>query len=259
MKGRPDHILSIKKATQVIEALDTHGSLGTRELSGILGMSKSTIHRIISTLKDTGWIVENPSTRKVQLGFKLFALGNNVVNRMGFRNILHKHMEELAEKTGENVNLGMLVMGTVVHVDKVESALPIKVDATVGSATTSYNTALGKVLLAEKSDKEIIDLFQGYQFQKTAKNTITSLEYLISEIHRVREQEFAEDNEEFADGMKCYAVAIGSFDGQTRYALSTSFLRYIYLEEPQKEKLLLDSLLRTKKELIKLNFKVSSH
>ena len=259
MKGKPDQILSIKKAIQVIEALDTHGSLGTRELSGVLGLGKSTIHRILTTLKDTGWIVENPSTRKVQLSFKLFAIGHNVVKRMGYRNILHKYMKELAEKTGENVNLGMLLKEIVVHVDKVESALPIKVDATVGSATTSYNTALGKVLLSEKRDQDIFDLFKNYQFKKTAKNTITSLEDLVRDIRHVREQGFAKDDEEFADGMKCYAVAIGSFEGQTRYALSISFLSYRYFEESEKESLLLDLLLKTKREIIKLDSDTSSN
>jgi len=238
-------IQSVLKAVQIMEILDRNGSMGIREIAKSLDLGKSTVHRIISALKYAGWVVENPSTGKAELSYRLFSIGSNVIKRVNTRDLFHRHMETLSKTTGETVNLGVFFEGKIFHIDKVESQSPIKVDATVGTPTTSYNTALGKIFLASKNNDEIQQLYSGYKFIRTAKNTILSIESLLQEIEKIRNQGFAFDDEEFADSLQCFAVPISNHKGQVEYALSISFPKYRYENQPEKIQELLDHLITT--------------
>ncbi len=249
MDSSMELIQSVLKALQIMEELDRHGALGIREIAQTLGMGKSSVHRMVSTLKHAGWVVENKHTGKNELSYKLFSLGSNVVKRMSHRDFFHREMEKLGQITGENINLGTLFRGEVFHIDKVESTSPIKVDASLGTPTSAYNTALGKVLLAQMPEEEVRQLFRNYTFVKTGKNTILSLERLLEELEQVRIQGYARDNEEYAESMICYAVPVRNSDGKAEHALSVAFPKYRYEEKPQKMQMILEELIKTGRTL----------
>jgi DNA-binding IclR family transcriptional regulator len=249
MDANTELIQSVLRALQIMEELDRQGALGIREIAHSLNMGKSSVHRIISTLKHAGWVVENKNIGKSELSYKLFSLGSNVAKRMSHREFFHGEMEKLGKITGENINLGILFRGEVLHIDKVESTSPIKVDASLGTPTSAYNTALGKVLLAALPEEQVRELFRDYTFVKTGKNTILSLEKLLEELEQVRIQGYARDNEEYADSMICYAVPIRNHEGRVEHALSVAFPKYRYEEKPQEMQRILEELIRTGRNL----------
>ncbi|MDO9509423.1 MAG: IclR family transcriptional regulator [Thermovirgaceae bacterium] len=242
MERDTELVQSVLKAVLIMERLDSQGAMGTREIAQVLGLGKSSAHRIVKTLKHAGWVVENSSNGKNELSWKLFSVGSKIAERMSDRELFHNTMEKLAEETGESVNLGILFRGEVLHIDKVESKAPIKADASLGGLASAYNTALGKVLLAGLSEDQVVDLYGGYEFVKTARNTILSLESLIAELRGVRDKGYACDNEEFADGLVCYAVPVRNRRGQMSRALSVSFPKYRCENRPEKIDHILESL-----------------
>ena len=248
MDSSTELIQSILKAVRIMEELDRSGALGIREIAHSLDLGKSSVHRIVSTLKHAGWIVGNEKNGKNELSYKLFSIGSNVVKRISHRDFFHKKMEQLCDSTGENVNLGLLFRGEVFHIDKVESKSPIKVDVGLGTPTSAYNTALGKVLLAEMSGLEVTELFKDYRFVKTGKNTILSLPELLHELERVRTQGYACDNEEYAENMICYAVPVKN-RSKSEYALSVSFPKYRYENKPEEMEKILKELIATGRAL----------
>jgi IclR family KDG regulon transcriptional repressor len=252
MEERNMLVQTVTKAVQIMEMLDDKGAMRMRESAKSLDISKSSVHRIVMTLKHSGWIIENPSTGKIELSYKLFSIGCNVVKRFPQREIIHQHMEELSNATGENVNLGVLFEGRIFHIDKVESNSPIRVDASLGTPTTSYNTALGKVLLAEKSDEEVIEILKDVVFIKTGVNTIMSLPALLKNLEVVRKQGYACDDEEFAEDMICFAVPIRTSEGKATKALSVSFPKYRYENRSEGKERILKLLIKTGERLSKL-------
>jgi IclR family transcriptional regulator, KDG regulon repressor len=233
MERDTELVQSVLKAVLIMERLDSQGAMGTREIAQALGLGKSSAHRIVKTLKYAGWVAENPLNGKNELSWKLFSVGSNIAGRISDRDLIHNTMEKLAIETGENVNLGILFGGEVLHIDKVESKAPIKADASLGGVASAYNTALGKMLLAGLSEDQLVELYSGYKFVKTARNTILSLESLMSELMDVRAKGYACDNEEFADGLICFAVPVRDRQGQMASALSVSFPKYRCEKRPK--------------------------
>lgn len=241
---------SLMKGIQVVEILDEKGPMGISDISKALKIGKSTAQRLIYTLKHLGWVEEEEKRRKYILGYKLFSIGQNVIRRSNDRDLIHREIELLAKSTGENINVGILHQDQVILIDQVESDFPIKVDARkIGTPATAYNSGLGKVFLANKPEEWLKDIFKGYAFHKTAQNTISNLSDLMPELKKVREQGYACDNEEYVDGMICYAVPINNHRGEIPYAISFSYLKYRYTDKPEEVKKMLDALIQAGKRI----------
>jgi IclR family KDG regulon transcriptional repressor len=249
MERDTELVESVLKAVSIMEKLDSQGAMGTREIAQALGLGKSSAHRIVRTLKHAGWVTENPLNGKNELSWKLFSVGSNIAGRISDRDLIHNTMEELAAETGENVNLGILIGGEVLHIDKVESKAPIKADASLGGIASAYNTALGKVLLSGLSEDQLVEIYGGYKFVKTARNTILSLESLVAELRDVRAQGYSCDNEEFVDGLICFAVPVRDRQGGMSRALSVSFPKYRCENRPEMMDDILESLKKAGEKL----------
>lgn len=241
---------SVIKALQVVEVLDENGPIGIRDISKKLDIGKSTAQRLVYTLKQFGWIVEEEKSRKYMLSYRLFSIGNNVARRSSDRDMIHREIKLLAESTGENVNVGILYRDQVILIDQVESDFPIKVDARkIGTPATAYNSGLGKVFMAYQPEDFIVEQFREYPFRKTARNTIMNLSDLLADLKKVREQGYACDNEEYVDGMICYAVPIRNKQGEIPYAASISYLKYRYTDNAEGVQIILNALIETGKRL----------
>ncbi len=55
------------KAFAVLEALGAHGPIGISALSQRLGMSKTTVHRFLQTLKTLGFVAQEDETERYRL------------------------------------------------------------------------------------------------------------------------------------------------------------------------------------------------
>ncbi len=159
-EGKSNSVKSVMKAFLIMEELDKSGELSIGELSERLLMDKATVHRLVTTIKDAGYVNQNQNSKKYSNSLKLLAMGNRVMDKTGIRHISRPYMEELAEKTGETINLGVRVENKIIYIDKLESSSTIKVGLGIGTSVPSYCSGLGKAILAFTSDEqkeEILD------------------------------------------------------------------------------------------------------
>lgn len=234
MAKRSSMVQSLIKALDILELLDKKGEMGISEISESLGQEKSTVHRLISTLKFKGYVIQNPSNQKYSNSFKLFEMGNNVVEELGLRRQAQPFMEELAEKSHEAVNLAILDGRYMLYIDKIESSETIKVDLNIGKRLPSYCTGLGKAMLAYIPEERLEELFKGEKFTKFTKNTVSSLAELKEQLKRIRERGYSIDNEEYVAGLVCVAAPVMSFRGEVVAALSIAVPKY-RLDEGKKD------------------------
>lgn len=226
MQKRSNLVQSVIRALEILELLDVEKELGISEISDMLGLEKSTVHRLISTLKHKGYVMQNSSNYKYSNSFKLFEMGNNVVERLGLRRQAQPYMEELAEKSHETVNLAIMDGKDIIYIDKIESPETIKVDLNVGKRLPSYCTGLGKAMLAFMPEGKVVDLLREETLIPYTKNTITDMEALINELRKIREQGYSIDNEEYVEGLVCVASPIRNYRGEAVAAMSIALPKY---------------------------------
>lgn len=227
-------VQSIERAFAIIELLDARGELGIADISRLLFLERSTVHRIVSTVKSLGYINQNPLNHKYSNSFKFFEIGNDVVKRLGLRQQASPYLRELSEKTHEAVNLAILDGDKVLYIDKIESQSTIKVDLSVGKRFPAYCTGLGKILLAWLPESKVLEIVGPSPFRRYTENTVTTIEDLLIQLREIRDQEISWDNEEYVEGLFCIAAPVRGNSGDVVAALSVALPKFLYAGESQK-------------------------
>jgi IclR family KDG regulon transcriptional repressor len=206
-------VQAVNHCLQLIEALaGNEGSRGITELSGELGLAKSTIYKLLQTLLRRGYAVQDPATGRYRLGLKFLELGGVVQGSLSIRSIAHPHLQALMEATTETVQLGILEGDEAIYADKIDCARTIRMYSRVGRRSPLHCTALGKVLLAHQPETRIREVL-GPRLERYTPKTITTPRALRAELQHVREQGYALDDEEFEEGLRCLAAAARDYTG----------------------------------------------
>ena len=231
-----DSVQSIDRAFDILEALATQKvGLGVTEIARRIGLHKSTVHRLLTSMASRGYIEKNEATSSYRLGLKLVELCSLYLNSLELKTEAQPYLRRLAALTTQPVHLAIADDGEAVYIDKIESFNTIRMYSAIGKRVPLYCTAVGKVLLMDKEDWEIEELFKDKEFIPHTSNTLLTTDKLIAEIHQVREKGWAVDNEEHEEGIRCIAAPVYDYRNKIIAGVSTSGLKTIITPERDKE------------------------
>lgn len=242
---RLDYVQSLSRGLEILEVINRNGEMGISEVSEALKMDRSTVYRLISTLKAREYLKQNNANSRYYCSLKMFEMGCRVVTKLGMGRQVRYIMEELAVSVGESVNLGVLDGSDIVHIEKIESHETIKVDVGVGERMPSYSTSLGKAILAFLPQEQLSALLEKMIFEKITPNTVTDPKILLEKLAEVRRCGFAIDDEEFALGLKCLAAPVKDWSGSVVAAVSVAYPKYRYQVDAEWEQKLINEVLAT--------------
>lgn len=198
---------------------DEDAEIGISSLAQRLGLAKSTVHRLASTLIGADMLEQNPETGRYRLGLALLELGALVRRNMDVSNEAKPYLRMLRETTGETVHLAILDHASVFYVTKLESKQAIRMSSEVGARAPVHCTGDGKALLAfqpEEFVEEVID----YGLPERTPHTITDPKALRRDLAAIRSRGYAIDNEESELGLRSVAAPIQSESGAVIASLS---------------------------------------
>ena len=211
----------LDRSCDILECLANNGpELGVSEITMDLGLSKTTVHRLLSALADREFVRRVPVSGKYRLGIKLVELGYKAGSADGLVANAALYLTRLVSETGETAHLGVLREGQVVSVCAVESPKTLRPPATVGRRTPAHSSSLGKCMLADLSSNEMTALLAQMGLERFTPRTIVSEEALVRELKKVHEQGFAVDDEEFEQGLKCIGAPVRDQSGRVIAAVS---------------------------------------
>jgi Transcriptional regulator len=219
-------VQSVERAIDILDCLAEHPKgFGIGEISKDLGLSKSTIHRIITTLKHKEYVAQNKENDKYQLGIKILGLSSSIINNMDLIDIAKPYINEFANKVDEVIHLCLPdeSYSNIIYVDKVSpenTSRAITMSSSIGKKAPIYCTASGKLLLSQYSDDKIKEILKDVDFVKYTENTITNINTFLDEIHEIRKNSYALDNVEYDAAVICIAVPI--FDRTNKIVAATS-------------------------------------
>lgn len=243
-----EKIKSIDKTLDLLEFLSVNEQeTGITEISKKLNMGLSTVHRILTTLKSRGYVIQNHQTTKYRLGIKLFELGCAVQSTKRLVEITKPYLKQLSQGTNETANLAILEGKEVIYLDTIESPEILRTEIMAGTRTPAHCTALGKVLLAFISDGEFESLYKNDEsLSFLTPKSISSLEELKKNLKKVKEQGYAVDREEYKIGINCIGVPIFGRNGAIAAISITGPASRFTIDKMKKTK---DRLINISKEI----------
>lgn len=211
---------SVRRAISALEHISDAGALGVSELGRRLGVHKATASRLVATLAERGLLERDPVTEKFRLGFGLIRLAGAAMAELEIVRVGRPLLEELAERTRETVNLGVLSGDSVVYVDQVTGSRSVVSVNWVGRRTPLHCTSNGKVLLAWMEPARRRQLLA--RLEPFTERTITDAAELEEQLEQVRRRGYGQTLEELEEGLNAVAAPVRQADGTVVAALSVS-------------------------------------
>lgn len=201
----------ISRAASILRSLEhAPDGLSLAQISERVELPRSTTHRLIVALQIEGFLTTAPTSGRFRLGPAMSRLG--VVARGELRHIARPHIEELAQRVQETVDLAVLDGDQVLFVDQVPMLHRLGAISTVGAIFPAYCTASGKALLAAAMSAS--DPLPKGELIRLTRTTIVSRQALADELAGIRASHVAYDREEHTEGICGVGVAVRSPDGE---------------------------------------------
>lgn len=214
---------SVRNAARLLCAFGpADRDLGVSELAARLGIAKSTVHRLLSTLTIDGLIERSSVPGRYRLGLKLYELGSIAAEHLDLHDVVAGPIEELRNRTGETVHVAILDGAEVVYIARRESAQTLRLFSRVGHRNHAHCTSTGKVLLANLPPETRRELLDAAGLPAHTAFTITDRGRLEEELETVRRRGWAENVNESEMGVSSVAAPIRDAAGRVVAAISVA-------------------------------------
>jgi DNA-binding IclR family transcriptional regulator len=218
-RPEPQRLSSVAMAVRLLKSFsEGEAEIGVTTLSRRLGVAKSTVYRLASTLVSEGLLEQNPETERYRLGMALFGLGALVRQRMNVATDARPFLFHLREATGETVHLAILEGAEIVFVLNLESNQAIRMRADLGARKPAFCTAEGRAMLAFQP-KDVVDEVLRQGFVPRTPKTIVNERAIRKAIDEARTQGFAIEDEQSELGMRSVAAPIRNANGRVIAAI----------------------------------------
>ena len=210
---------SVDNALTLLCAVAERGSLRVSDAAELLGVSRSTAHRLLQTLLARDFVRQGQPNRPYVPGPALTRIALRNLRRYDIAALAHPHLAALAEETGETCHFVQLEGSSVRFVDGVVGAHPQALELRVGIVLPAHATAGGKSLLAALPPAKVRALFPR-GVQALTGNTLHSLEEVEEHLASVGRAGFATNFDESMPEMTALGVVVRGLMGEPLGALT---------------------------------------
>jgi DNA-binding IclR family transcriptional regulator len=214
---------SAANVMRVLEYLVDQGEAGVSDIGRHIGVTAGTAHRLVVTLVETGFAIQNPENRRYRPSAKVARLAHEVRTTTDVREVLHMHLESLAALVHETVNLGVIDGSMMLYVDKVMSDQLFGVEARVGARLPAHETALGNAVLAFSTPKVVTQTLRG--LASTTGGEQPDRADIQARLKEIASVGYAEDLGQVFSDVYCVAAPILAGDECAIGAISVSVPR----------------------------------
>ena len=220
---KADTVAAVEKAFAILDCLGNKRDMSVTEMAQQLALSKSSVHRLLQTLKVLGFVAQDGESDRYRATLKLFELGGKVLENTDLVREADEEMRQLGALTRETIHLGALDEDAIIYIHKIESDFGLRMQSRIGKRKPLHSTAIGKVLLAHMAAGTAQALLESQPLKVFTPKTLTSADAVLGILPRVRELGYAQDDEEAEPGLRCIAVPVYDRFGQVIAGLSVSF------------------------------------
>lgn len=216
-------VQSVDRALSILELLANYDEgLGLTDISKIIDLHKSTVHRLLGTLIYKGFVIQDSITNKYMISLKLYELGSKKLIDIDILKASKEYTRKLMEHINEVVHLVLRDNNDIVYIDKVEADNTIRMASTIGKRSPMYCTSVGKAILAYLPIEEVKKVWETSKIEKYTVNTIVDFDEFKNELSNIKKNGYAVDDEENEIGVRCVGAPVFNRKGEIEGAISIS-------------------------------------
>lgn len=185
------------------------------ELTEVFDLPKSHICRLLKTLSDTGYVEQNPITRKYKVCLRILCLANACLTKLKVRERVKPYIHRLHETLNTSVFLAAPMQGEALIVDAIyPQGRETEISLVIGCINGPYDSATGKICAAWLNDDDLKELFVRVPPCKRTEKTLSEPEEIRKELKKVRCEKLAITKSERSEGLSAIAAPVFGFGGE---------------------------------------------
>ncbi|MFJ5717564.1 IclR family transcriptional regulator [Neobacillus sp. NPDC093127] len=217
---RNSGLASVRNSIHIMKSFSiSQPSRRVTDLAKELGLAKSTVSRLVSTLASEGFLEKDPETQEYRLGLGVLALSGVLTHHLEIHKEAAPVLANVVATTKETAHIAILDGFDTVYIDKEEGVHQAKMKTYLGKRNPTHAVSSGKVLLAFSSE-EFIDAYIENGLSSYASRTITDPYQLKNVLKRIREDDYALSYAEFSDDIASIAAPIRDYTGKVVAAIT---------------------------------------
>ena len=216
-------VQSVDRALSIIETLaeDDEG-YRLSDLAIRIGLSTSTVHRLLLTLESRRFVQFDRSELKWHVGARSFTVGATFARRRNFSTQAVPYLRKLRDLTRETANLAVVDDEFIIVLTRMESREIMRSLTKVGGRVAMVASGVGKAVLATYSDEDVSAIIRHHGMPRMTEKSIVRPSDLFKELAKVRRDGYAIDDEEACMGLRCIASVVYNDCSEPLAAISVS-------------------------------------
>jgi IclR family KDG regulon transcriptional repressor len=217
MEEQKANVRAVERALDILLCFTDSTDLGLSEIASRLSLHKSTVHRLLATLENKGFLIRDAQTEKYRLGFRIWELSANLTHSDDPATVLLPEMERLRDLVGETVSLYVRDGNERIRIQAVQSNQPIRRVAPIGARMPLFVGASSKVLVAYAEPEVLEAVLNDPNWPESIDR-----EAYLEQLEQIRAQGFATSVEERELGAAAVAAPIFNRNGKLVAAIAAS-------------------------------------
>lgn len=210
-------VRAVERALDILLCFTDDTDLGLSEIASRISLHKSTVHRLLATLENKGFVIRDQQTDKYRLGFRLWELSANMTHSDDPAIVLLPEMERLRDLVGETISLYVRDGNERIRIQAVQSNYAIRRVAPIGARMPLSVGASSKVLVAFEDEAVRKSILQELEWPESIDR-----EMFIQQLKQIRLQGYATSVEERELGTAAISAPIINHNGKLTAAVAIS-------------------------------------
>lgn len=204
----PESVRAVERALDILLCFtEDDPDLSLTQIAERVGIHKSTVHRLLSTLESRRFVNRNQVTGSYHLGLRFVEMASLVLKDVDLQRWARPFLQRLSAECGETVDLAVLDGTHVIYLEVIESPQRVKIAAAVGQRLPATCTATGKAFMAFLSDDHVGAIIDAGLTRHTER-TLVSPQDLHEDLRQSRERGFAISEQEYEKDINAIAAPI---------------------------------------------------
>jgi len=184
------------------------------EMARELGIPRSTVHRLVQTLEEMGYLRRAESGGGYALGPAVLTLGFEYLGSLDIVQLSGPVLARLRDETNCSTHLAIRNGTDMVYLARYASRATVTSNVSVGSALPAHATVIGRVVLADLSETELAALYKGKALEAYTEHTPTNLAALTKLLAEDRQRGYAVSTSFYERGVTSIAAPVRDAGGR---------------------------------------------
>jgi len=216
----------VDRVLTAIEVLSREDNgLSVSELSEKLEIPASSTHRVLKSLQDNHFVIQDQETKKYRLSYKIFTLCAGMKESNSLVTLARPFMRQLAEDIGKPVVLCVMSGDQIMNLDCIENSDASIYMVKTGKELPLYATSAGRVFAAFMDRGRAEEILKRTIRRQETPYTKTDLLELFGEMEQIRRQGYAVIDEELQIGIQGVSCPVTDSNGRVVAAIGMTTLK----------------------------------